>query len=131
MPNRDDLVDLLAKHDGVLTGPDGVVRLSSRRRAEITHWFALAGIDLSKVRTIHEYVAARARAAPYFDAWMREVARSGTSSLQRDLLIACVEGDDVKVARLRLLLGNPLTPARAVDSDLSASSETPEGFTTP
>jgi hypothetical protein len=125
--NRDELIELLAKHDGVLVGRDGTFRLTSSRRTELTHWFALAGIDLAKLRTIDEYIAARERAAPYFDDWMRQVARRGAASLERDLLIACIEGDDARIARLKLRMANSTPRDERADPDTRDPPAPPDG----
>jgi hypothetical protein len=122
---RDALLARLSEHDGVLIGPDGAIRLTARRRSELTHWFALAGINLASIRTIDEYIAARERAAPYFDEWLRQLVRSGPPSLERDLLMACVEGDDAQVARLRLRLANVAARGDVADDADAPGAEPP------
>lgn len=90
--------------DGIIVGDDGSVRFTSKHRAELAQYFAMAGIDISTITNKEEYLAARRAAAPYFDEWLQRTIGSKEQTLERQLLMATLKGDDAEAARLKIRL---------------------------
>jgi hypothetical protein len=96
---------LAAEVDGLLLGPKGELRFSTKRRAALTTYFGMAGIDIRSIRTKEQYLAARKAAAPFFQPWLERLAQSGPMTLERRMLLAAVRGDVAETERLRAELG--------------------------
>ena len=90
--------------DGLLVSDDGRVRFTAQRREDLRSLFGLAGIDIRTIRTVDDYLTARARASPYLQKWIENIAKRGALTRERQLLMAVTRGDSGEVDRLRAAL---------------------------
>ncbi len=89
-----------ATRQGLLVAPDETIRFTKNDRPKYARHFAKAGIDINQVKTLEQFDLAWDKARPYFFEFLASLTDHRPPSIERDLLIATVKGDEEKVAEL-------------------------------
>jgi hypothetical protein len=104
-------VSVLAREDGFLVSSSGNIKWTQPGLDKMRPRFAAAGIDIHQLRDLEQYVRARMAIAPLFAEALVKVARGqGPITNERSLLMAIVEGDDVRARQSELRLENRKSP---------------------
>ncbi len=75
-----------------LIDESGNLRFTQDGLAELTPYFAKAGIDIHTVKTLAAYQQARVQASPYFFDWLADNAREWPDTDQYQLLKTALFG---------------------------------------
>ncbi len=81
-----------------LSDLQGRLKFTDRGIKELTPYFAMADIDIKRIRTVTAYRRAREIASPYFEAWLAQRTAEWPDNVEFKLLKAATLGtpDEVK-----------------------------------
>ena len=77
----------------------GNLRFTPEGLAELTSYFALAGINIHTIKSVDAYHQARLHAAPYFIDWLADQTREWPNTDQYQLLKTALFGSDEDLAK--------------------------------
>jgi hypothetical protein len=72
----------------------GRIHFTEEGYQELRHYFGRVGIDSRTIRTWSDYLDARRRAAPFFMDYLSSIARSGSMTAERRLVLSALEDDE-------------------------------------
>ena len=81
--------------------PDGSIQFTEEGVATLRAHFGRAGIDIRNIDSEAHFHEAWDRAAPWLNDSLLAIARNGTMTVERQLLVAVTEGDTTRAADLK------------------------------
>jgi len=100
-PENQILSEQSAQEPWFIPQSDGTIRFTDEGVENLRPHFGRAGIDIRKITTEEQYHDAMRRASPWLGDTLRAIARRGPMSVERELLVAVMEGDEARAAGLR------------------------------
>lgn len=81
--------------------PDGAIQFTGEGMATLRAHFGRAGIDIRTIDSEAQFHDAWNRASPWLNESLLALARNGTMTIERQLLVAIAEGDAARAADLK------------------------------
>ena len=96
----------LAAEDGFIASNSGSIRWTAEGLSKMRRRFAAIGIDIRSLTNVSRYLHAREQLSDNLGQEIRNIARSGKWTTERELLVSILKGDEERSRQLELILSN-------------------------